>query len=299
MTMPSKSNKRRSLEALWVGSEQADFVGSPSVAGHIGQDGHLTLCKPTWYLIPKPPAGSQIINCNMSAYIEYTLFGFSCKTKTVSWSGAGQGDAVTGVFNFGADVLGGDLVCSITNVDWHDPTDGKIKRANDKTLRWSVLGTNPSKRDIKAALGNTQLQVVAFLESTFRQFGPDGLPLRGPSSLSTGGFGVMQLDSPRPSCRQLFNWKDNIQAGVVLYNQKKATVARHFENERKGHPERRALTDDELRRALYAYYNSGFYYYEWSDDEKEWVPGSLTAYADGAMKLEEAVLAGNPPSGWD
>jgi hypothetical protein len=42
-----------------------------------------------------------------------------------------------------------------------------------------ILGINPDKAAVKSRLGNLALQVIAYKESTFLQFGENGLPLVG------------------------------------------------------------------------------------------------------------------------
>jgi hypothetical protein len=91
------------------------------------------------------------------------------------------------------------------------------------------------------------------------QFGGDALPVFGPPN----GFGVMQLDNPAPTSRQIWDWTHNIDTGKALFLFAITTVRQHFRNLKVAHPTLPDLSDDQIRVASYQYYNvgnNGFYW---------------------------------------
>jgi hypothetical protein len=142
--------------------------------------------------------------------------------------------------------------------------------------------------------------VVAYKESRFRQFGDDGLPVFGPPN----GFGIMQLDnSPAPTAREIWDWKQNVGSGVAKFQAGFGVVKQHYSNTIHAHPELRPLTDREIKIAAYQFYNSGSQDYYWVVDhqENDWQKNpnpTFTAYGDDAIRIEDMVSAGSPPLDW-
>ena len=97
-------------------------------------------------------------------------------------------------------------------------TDGKTYTSTVSPN--SVLGDNPSIAEATQGVSR-QMQVVMFLESSFRQFetnrfhGIAGYPLYGPPN----GYGIAMPD-PVPNDQDLWNWIDNRQVGQSRLNQK-------------------------------------------------------------------------------
>ncbi|CAN5202227.1 hypothetical protein BH18THE2_BH18THE2_29390 [soil metagenome] len=132
-----------------------------------------------------------------------------------------QGRRFTPTFNL---IRGGTLgLIATANVS------GRQLQARIDGLR--IVGTNPRRADVHAALGNNTLRRMACQESGQRQFrGPaDGGKGRCPlfSSDNLGGAGILQLTNPRPTDDQVWNWRSNVAAGIALFNQKQA-VARAY-----------------------------------------------------------------------
>jgi hypothetical protein len=112
----------------------------------------------------------------------------------------------------------------------------------------------------------------------------------------------MQLTDPRPAYRQIWNYRDNVDAAVELIGEKlaqaKAYPAQQVDSSA------RKFTSYELKMDTYSLYNSGHHYWEWiSGDEEgagDWEPRvdpenknykhTGSAYADKADEIES-----NPP----
>jgi hypothetical protein len=161
--------------------------------------------------------------------------------------------------------------------------------------KWSILGDNPAKGNVHAALSTPELRVIAYKESRFRQFDNSGMPLFG----KPNGFGLMQLDNPiLPSPEQLWNWRLNIFGGISLYNQKKQEVTQHFKNIYAMHPDAPHLTTEMFKLALYQYYNGGWYW-SWDKANRKWQKSGPTEYGDDSLGIEKSVAAGHFPPDWN
>jgi hypothetical protein len=88
-------------------------------------------------------------------------------------------------------------------------------------VRLGVVGTNPTRSEIEAALPHRTLRAIACVESDQRQFDapPDGgqsaCPLFGPD----GGVGILQIPQEDiPSDDQIWNWRENVAAGIRRFD---------------------------------------------------------------------------------
>lgn len=153
---------------------------------------------------------------------------------------------------------------------------------------------NPPPAVVRSHLPCLELQVIAYKESRFRQFDSNGRPLFGAPS----GIGIMQLERPYRSEREVWDWRSNVAAGVALFERKREELRHHFENVRRAHPDASALTPTQFKLALYQYYNGGVYF-RWDERARRWERYGDTAYADDALRIERLVEAGAPPADWD
>jgi hypothetical protein len=205
----------------------------------------------------------------------------------------GSSPTLSFAVDFGKIVQGGTLniVVTVHTIN----SNGETGTLTD-TKTMDVRGTNPSKAEVKAELGDLELQVMAFLESnqTFEHFDNQKLPLFGPPH----GFGIMQLDNPPPTVRELWDWKANIAAGRALFILKQEAVKQHFEEEQQKHPEAPPLTEEQMKLAFYQAYNGG-YYWQWNNTDKKWEKYGNYPHADRCLKFEKLVKAGTPPDGWN
>ena len=87
---------------------------------------------------------------------------------------------------------------------------------------FKIVGANPSKQSIKAEL-TLEEQVLAYLESRFRQFNSQQFPLWG----YPDGWGVMQVDPPSND-EQLWDWKKNVAEGKRRFQREKVRLAQTY-----------------------------------------------------------------------
>jgi hypothetical protein len=113
-----------------------------------------------------------------------------------------------------SQIRGGDLVVKVT------------VRVGNSTLTaqssgLKVVGTNPTVTTLAAtAPNNTTFRKLMRLESGLRQFLTPDCPLF--SGDNAGGVGLCQLTSPAPTDDQVWSWKENLKAGVALWNSKES-----------------------------------------------------------------------------
>jgi len=233
--------------------------------------------------------GFEIVQVHHRAVIQYSEHGRNDSGSQLQFSNR----SLVSELDFGTDVQGGTLSC-YCSIAWRRTSDGATGQTGEAIQQFGVLADNPTRVDIRAALGSVELQVIAYKESRFRQFDNASLPLFGPPN----GFGIMQIDTPRPTARQIWDWRENIAAGAALFTQKKAEITRHFKNIYDSDPSIPKLTAEEARLALYQYYNGGWYW-EWDGAAKAWKKVGTTSYGDDALRIEKLVAAGTPPGDWN
>jgi len=232
--------------------------------------------------------GLQIVSVGHSASIVYDDHGRADHSRILHL----QHNSLAVEFDFGSGPQGGTFSATSV-VHWRRIKDGVMGESPLGSYRASIRADNPTKSIIRASLHALHLQVICYMESRFCQFDNSGLPLFGPPH----GFGSMQLDKPPATARQVWDWKENVSAGIALHQKKVTEVRQHFKNIYSMHPNAKKLTDEEISLAVYQYYNGG-YYWEWNDKVGKWRKGALTAYADAAQKIEQSVLKGRPPIDW-
>ena len=176
---------------------------------------------------------------------------------------------------------------------WFRHTDGWQGPGTGIQLISSIRGKNPARDAIKSRLGSVSAQVRAYKESRFRQFGPDEMPLFGPPR----GFGVMQIDTPPATARQVWSWVDNVDGGLALIDQKAKETRRHYQNIYDSDPTIPRLTDEQMKLAEYQYYNGGWYW-GWNAAQRRWDKITSEPYADDALRIEKSVTDGSPPADW-
>ena len=111
------------------------------------------------------------------SFIDYTEHGKSDISHTVS----SHTPSLSFSIDFGAIIQGGTFHLEMM-VPWHHTsweTDVQQFRGIS-----NIRGINPSKPEVKSRLGDIALQITAYRESRFRQFGDDQLPLFGPQTAS-------------------------------------------------------------------------------------------------------------------
>lgn len=233
--------------------------------------------------------GFEVLQIHHRASILYNEHGRNDSSQQLQFSNR----SLTSELDFGAEVFGGTLSC-YCSIAWRRISDGATGQTGEGIQQFGILADNPSRADIRMALGTVELQVIGYKESRFYQFDNASLPLFGPPN----GFGIMQIDNPRPTARQLWDWRQNISAGTALFAQKKLEVTRHFKNIYDSDATIPKLTSDEAKLALYQYYNGGWYW-DWDVSAKAWKKVGTTSYGDEALRIEKLVAAGTPPGDWN
>lgn len=127
-----------------------------------------------------------------------------------------------------------------------------------------VRGTNPALTDITRYIA-TQADSAGFErivqhESRGRHFNAQQVPIRS----FDNGYGLCQLTNPLPSFEQVWHWQRNIDAGLVLFRQKRTAAIRHLSQGG------RSYTTEQLRYETVARWNGGRYH-DWDATGGGWV----------------------------
>jgi hypothetical protein len=146
------------------------------------------------------------------------------KITALTISGACHGGEIVVDFSPTGRIRGGDLKITVSAT-----VQGTVMSA--ETKGWRIQGTNPSRSTIGAALPDDTHRKIACAESSMRQF------VRAPadggawypyfSSDRLLGVGICQLTRPTPTDDQVWNWKENVNAGIKLYKQKRGVARRY------------------------------------------------------------------------
>lgn len=234
--------------------------------------------------------GKEFINADHWATIIYDDHGRNDRSQRIH----SVLPTLLATYDFSNQILGGRLELEC-RANWRDRRTGEtgsspVGRGSD----WSIRGDNPSKSAVKTALREVRLQVIAYMESRFRQFDVTGLPLFGPPN----GFGIMQIDNPPATARQVWDWRSNVAAGVALIARKTQEVQNHFRNIYRANPDAPHLTEEQLSLSIYQYYNGGWYW-SWNSRRKMWEKRGVTSYGDEGLRIEMLVASGQYPPGWN
>lgn len=199
-----------------------------------------------------------------------------------------------------------------------------------------IWGVNPAKQEIRDRAGDrVNLHVVFHRESYFNQFADSpssiGGTVSGPQTVLRSvddGYGLGQLTIPRPTSRELWDWKANVDGSVARLDAFRADARTYQEQVRQGlpwdgaigslappapnppppnegtaFPDAPAFTEDQLDLEMWARYNSGRRYHDYHPATSTWVrqPSTstgVTEYAPELLAMRIQVDAGNYPSLW-
>jgi hypothetical protein len=141
-------------------------------------------------------------------------------------------------------------------------------RQDSRSIR--IGATNPGEARVKRHLGDineltdqdrTGLGVILDMEtSEYTHVWAD----REPVASFDGGYGLMQLTNPAPDYEQAWSWKRNLEAGVDLYQGKRAAAKRYLEQSERSH------TADQLQLETWARWNGGAYH-RWDEEGQRWL----------------------------
>jgi len=159
--------------------------------------------------------------------------GDTRKIDAIKKEGKVTGGAI--VVNFDK-IRGGDLLISLTAT-----VGGQVIKG--ETKGWRIQGTNPALADVNKELPDDAMRRLTCLESQKKQFvassGEGNAMYPQFSGDGCLGVGICQLTNPQPTDDQIWDWKENVKAGVVLYNEKR--------NVAKGYPAKVAASANFLK----------------------------------------------------
>jgi hypothetical protein len=195
----------------------------------------------------------------------------------------------------------------------------------------TVIGENPTVAQVKEGL-SLEEQVIVYMESSpkWKHFSADGFPIFG----APRGYGLMQLDNPRATDEQVWNWRENRAAGQRLLSAKNALARGYATRIANGTtwywkdkqrtkrvyndpvdwswypmPYQRALSlteGSELLRETFQRYNGGVYW-RWIPERAKdrnssgrWERCTTESYGDDAWSVYDDIANHNRfPLGWN
>ena len=141
----------------------------------------------------------------------------------------------------------------------HDKTAGTT---HPTVMHVKIIGSNPSRSDVDAYLaakpGRDGFGAILAHETRDRHFTALGEPVVS----FDGGHGICQLTAPAPTFEQCWSWKRNIDAGLLLFAEKRRAAIAYLSQQG------RSYTPDQLKHETVARWNGGPYH-TW--DGKAWV----------------------------
>ena len=253
--------------------------------GYINSDGQI----PITNLNLSPLQTGWVLDqaLDWSAWISYSdNYGRNDQSPTFS----GKSDNWSQIpIDFQGICMGGIIHLSVRGIMRDSVTGAKDNVSWDGHS--SILGQNPSSLNVKNRLGDLKMQVIAYKESNpkWNQFGGDGLPIIAPDA----GYGIMQL-TPPGSTTQIWNWKDNVDAGKAIYYGGINTVQNHYNNLIATSPALMNLVTRDLQKAFYQYYNTGNKGFYWvpNSTNNGWIKNpnhNYTDYGDDAFNIESQI----------
>jgi hypothetical protein len=139
-----------------------------------------------------------------------------------------------------------------------------------------IKGTNPSAADVTQFLASQPnsagFDKILIQESHCRHFNLAGEPIKS----FDNGYGMCQLTTPIPTFEQVWNWTLNVEGGLKLFAQKRASATTYLSQNG------RSYTDDQLKYETVCRWNGGSYH-EWDRAASQWVrhPNILCDSATG------------------
>jgi hypothetical protein len=128
----------------------------------------------------------------------------------------------------------------------------------------NIKGTNPSAAEVIQFLASQPdgagFEEILMQESKYRQFGANGEPIVS----FDDGCGMCQLTNPEPGFGEMWNWKFNVQAGLLLFSKKRAGAINYLSQNK------RSYTDEQLKYEAVCRWNGGSYH-EWDEKAGKWI----------------------------
>ncbi len=125
----------------------------------------------------------------------------------------------------------------------------------------NLLGENQTDLNtIYNYASSNEIKAILLQESRTRQFNDYYWPIYGPPN----GYGLMQLDWPAATEKQLWNWKANLDGGKNLYFNIKKPAAEKF-------LKKHGFTTEELLKCAFQKYNyNKHFYFKWNEILNKW-----------------------------
>lgn len=194
----------------------------------------------------------------------------------ISWEAKASGLSESGRRGRRVGVFSDRGVVETADPKWRCDLDGKVLGgtltvemvAGDAVFLRTVYikGSNPSREKLDAFVATLEeangYEKILHHEAKGKQFiNAD----REPVVAFDKGYGLAQLTKPAPTYQQAWNWKENIKAGLKLY-QAKRKEARSYLRTRGVN----SFTDQQLQLETFSRYNGGVYH-KWNAEEKRWI----------------------------
>jgi hypothetical protein len=245
----------------------------------------------TWYQVILPP-GYNSRERNDSFGLTWT-------------SPANQGVSIPWGTNFGGGMVTLTASINVSGVNLSDTVYGLIEGQQlDSTFKQYETSylDNPSSDQnsptIRDQVGSPHFfRVIAYIETGYKHFDwsiwaePGGSIFPTESFNGDGGFGLMQLTDPRPAYRQIWNYRDNVDAAVELIGEKLA-AAKNYINVHPvstTDPNAIAKTQKLLKMETYSLYRGG-HYWEWNDRYDMW---KARTFKSRKLYLDSGVYEAN------
>ena len=144
------------------------------------------------------------------------------------FNGATVGSANFPVFEFDIDwentIVGGDDL--VLQVKYFGSNNTFVEKEFD--LNTDILGKNPAEKETFRSYVSTQLldpkdkhmHVILYFESTFRQFWTDNYVYMNTDEPPEVDWGVCQIRKITPTIGEIWDWKENINSGIAIFNDK-------------------------------------------------------------------------------
>ena len=139
-------------------------------------------------------------------------------------------------------------------------------KANKHTVSISlkITGTNPTPTQVRQYLAHKPnsagFDKIIEHESKFKHFNIKHEPIK----TFDNGYGMCQLTRPTPSYEQIWNWKNNVDGGLALFDNKRLSAVAYLGQGK------RAYTADQLKHETVSRWNGGSYH-EWDSKKHVWI----------------------------
>ena len=126
-----------------------------------------------------------------------------------------------------------------------------------------IIGTNPAATAVDAYLttkpDSAGFEKIIAQEARYKHFNTKNEPIKS----FDNGYGMCQLTTPTPTFEQVWNWKLNVDGGLKLFAQKRASAIAFLTQSS------RSYTSDQLKYETVCRWNGGSYHV-WDTTALKW-----------------------------